>query len=140
LRLALVTGSGAIAIAVIAVVGSLAFLSFRGKEQLRVLGLRRDACVRGEVAACDLLRSACLKRGADACVAMADALLAPGVRHDPKAAEQLLEDACTYLHGAACYRAGRMLMTGNEVPKDEARGKELVARACSMRVEEACAP
>jgi len=137
-RTALLAAGGAFAISVLAVVISVVFLRWRSKEQLRVLDMRRQRCERGEAEACDQLRSACLKRSGEACFALAGALLAQGPRRDVREGARLLGDACTYRHVEACHRAGTLLLEGTLVPKNEAEGRALLARACELGMTQDC--
>jgi TPR repeat protein len=138
LRAGLLAAFGALALTIVAIVGSLGFLWWRSNEQLRVLDVRKGRCAGGDASACDLLRNACLKRSADGCAALGNALLATGPRHDATEGLRLLGEACTYRQRDACLRAGTLLTTGTDVPKDEAAGRRLLDRACLMGLKDAC--
>jgi TPR repeat protein len=123
---------------VLAVLGSIAFLTFRAKEEFRVLGARSVLCVQGTVDACDQLRSACTKRSGDACFALANAVLSPGPRHDGPEGLRLLTQACDFRHAEACRRAGALLVEGREVPKDERAAEEFRVKACKLGLRDTC--
>lgn len=126
---------GAAIVTVLTVALSVGFLTWRGREQRRVLSVRREACMKGSAEACDLLRSACLKRSADACVTLADAYLTPGPGLDPHEGQRLLSEACMLHHGDACLRAGRTYLEAS----DAAQARTMLDRGCDYGAHEACA-
>lgn len=114
---------------------SIGFLTWRGREQRRVLDARQTTCTRGDSRACDLLRGACLKRSADACVSLANSYLASGPNHDEREGQRLLGDACVLHDGRACLRVGRMYLEAN----DAAQARTMLDRGCDYGAHEACA-
>lgn len=129
----------AFALTVATVAISIAFLSWRGREQGRVLAAEEERCRRGESGSCDSLRSACIKRSADACVALARTYESSGALHDPAEAVRLLSEACVYHHASACLGAGRRYLEGNGVPQDLSQARSLLDRGCGFGAHEACA-
>lgn len=114
---------------------SIGFLTWRGREQRRVLDARQAMCTRGDHGACDLLRGACLKRSADACVSLASSYLSSGPNQDMREGQRLLVDACVLHDGRACLRAGRMYLESNDL----AEARSMLDRGCDYGAHEACA-
>lgn len=137
-RSALVPIAGAVLLTVLAVYGAIFFLQWRAARQRAFFEQNGEKCRKGEVSACDSLRSACRKRSGDACVTLADAHLVPGPAHDPREALRLLEEGCEYHQASACARAGTTYAEGRDVPRDPARAKDLLGRACALGDSVAC--
>jgi TPR repeat protein len=139
LKSALLPIGGAVLAIVLALGGTLAFLTWRAGEQRRVLDRRSASCSGGDRTVCDELRGMCLKRSGDACVALAEAYLAAGPARDVAEGMRLLDEGCTYRHGAACLRAGRMRLDGVDVARDEDTARARLDRGCDLGARESCA-
>lgn len=128
---------GAAAVAVLAVVGAVALLIWRGGAQRDLLDAEMARCEKADMAACDALRSQCMKRSAEACESLAESLFRSN--RDMKDAVRLLSEACALSNRNACLRGGRRLLEGDGVPKDTATATRLLDRGCNLGAREACA-
>src|SRR5882672_9401971 len=99
---------GAAAVAVLAVVGAVVILVWRGGAQRDLLDAEMARCQQADMAACDALRSQCMKRSGEACESLAESLLRS--KRDAKDAMRLLSEACALSTRKACLRGGRLLL------------------------------
>ncbi|MFZ5482084.1 MAG: tetratricopeptide repeat protein [Myxococcota bacterium] len=91
----------------------------------------------------DVGRQLCDNGDASVCLATASLALRPpegrGLTADPRLALSLGQRACDAGDAESCAFAGVLLSTGaNGMPKDEARGKKLLDRACAGGARSAC--
>jgi hypothetical protein len=128
---------GAAGVAVLAVVGAVALLIWRGGAQRDLLDAEMARCQKADMAACDALRSQCMKRSGEACESLAESLLRSG--RDTKDAVRLLSEGCALGNRNACLGGGRRLLEGDGVPKDTATATRLLDRGCKLGAREACA-
>jgi TPR repeat protein len=121
---------GAAAVTVLAAVGAVVIIVWRGGAQRDLLDAEMARCQKADMAACDALRSQCMKRSAEACESLAESLFR---------SNRDMKDAMRLSNRNACLRGGRRLLEGNGVPKDIAEATRLLDRGCTLGAREACA-